>query len=81
MTAKMLIECSLMLMTTCVIFFSALLAGIESLCQQLQLKGKWHDVVEIVGDCCFIGLNLCLGGTVFLVPAWVFVAVYEFFTR
>ena len=81
MTAKMWIECLIMLMTMCGVFFAALLAGIESLCQRLQWKGKWHGVVEIVGDCCFVGLNVCLGGMVSLILAWVFAAIYEFFTR
>lgn len=78
MTAKMWIECLIMLMTTCVIFFGALLAATDSLSRRLQWKGK---CVAFFVDCCYVGLNLSLGGTVFLVPAWVFVAVYEFFTR
>ena len=78
MTAKMLIECFLMLMTTCVIFFGALLVITESLCQRLQRKGKWHGIVV---DCCFVGLELCLGSMVPLVLAWVMASLFDLFTR
>ena len=78
MTAKMWIECFFMLMTMCGVFFAVLLVVIESLCRRLQWKGKWHGVVE---DCCFVGLELCLGSMVPLVLAWVMAYLFDLFTR
>ena len=79
MTAKMWIECFIMLMTMGLIFFGTLLVIAENLCRRRAMEGKVNSIATIFVDCCFVGLNLCLGGMVPLVLAWLLALVFDFF--
>lgn len=79
MTAKMWIECFIMLMTMGLIFFGTLLVIAENLCRRRAMEGKVNSIATIFVDCCFAGLNVSFWGMVLLVPAWLLALVFDFF--
>lgn len=78
MTAKMWIEGLFMIAAALIFLFSCLLGLIDWYYQARQYS-KVNGVVDLLGDFCFVGLNLGFWGVIVLIPAWLIAVFVDFF--